>query len=203
MKSPPKLRITILYMTLAWVCLVATLSPDIPIWMGLIAGGMGVIFFSAGLVSLINWIFYAYSMRARDIEQGRVAGEVSLVMARTTFLREYRMLTEDQLHMLGKYQAVVGVIPGEPDGPIYQLQLPGGNVEWEFLEVFLQESKGDKLAEVRQWSENSWRRKAAEILTAHFVTGGWAAPARGNQPATWLNKEGAMKAIGLKGDQDG
>lgn len=200
MKSAPRLRITILYMTMAWVCLVVTLSPGIPIWTGLLAGGVGVIFFSAGILSLSNWIFYAYSMRVRDIDQGRVSGDVSLTLARTTFLREYRALTDDQLHALGRYQAVVGIIPGEPDGPIYQLQLPGGNVEWEFLEVFLAESKGNNLAEVRQWSENSWRRKSAEVLTAYFITSGFAVPAKGNQSAAWLDKPRAMKALRIRED---
>jgi hypothetical protein len=189
-----------LYPSALWFALSAAL------WMAFsskLAGGadelvlIGVfIALGAGGLSLINWIAATIAARYRDFETATHAAEAELIHTRLQFVKTVQQLTPDQLDALGKFRATIGVIPGINTDPLFQLQIGGVWVPWDFVQEFLDRGSETHLAEVRGWAEGGKKREYAQILTAFFVANHFAEPAAGNQSAAWRDRVGGLLSIG-------
>ena len=155
---------------------------------------------AAGATGL-NWAVYTAALRWRDINEARSAAEIELAEARITLVRYLANLDSDQVEAFRMFRATIGVIPGVNTAPMYRLELAGRSIEWDFLTEWIEAGTQTHLPEVRRWSEGSSKREQAVTLTNFMTANRFAAPAAGNQPATWIDRDAAMNAIGYQEEE--
>lgn len=159
---------------------------DIRMFIWSVAG----LFYVIAALDLANWIAYQYSARLRNIREAMAITEHVRILQAVANLNDY------QARLLESGSPVVKVLAGYPD-PIFVLQVGGGEIPFEFIREFLRLSDDVYLCPVRTWAEGTKQREWAQLLTNHLVIMGFAVEARGNQPAHWIDRTGAVRWMGL------
>lgn len=189
--TEPSLGRAILFSILAAVCFAVVRYLKPPEAWSFLLTTLGMIFVGAALFYSLDWLMM-------HIGEWREAWRrADAVSERVRILDYLSHLTPMQLEALNQYVPVVNILGGTP-APVFQLKTPGGDIPWTFItDTFLPQCNDVYLAPVSSWSEGSHDRIYAEALTRYFITLGFAGEAIGNKPAKWLNKDAAMKWIGL------
>ena len=151
----------------------------------------GSILSLAGIINLVDW---TVEMALDRMHQARLALAIT---PETRMIDRIGTLTAEQCKLLRDEALVIRQIAGSV-GPLYYLVLPGDHeVPMTFVRLFFQLSSGGYLAAIRTWPEGTIQRENATALTHFLVIHGYADTARGNQPARWLDRRGALKQMGL------
>jgi hypothetical protein len=142
------------------------------------------------------------AVRVREMSAAIVAGQLNVWIARRDHTNAFGALSDSKAQALVKLQPSMDVIPGNGNGPIWMLQLPGGPVEWPFVEQFISRCSDKDLAAVRLWNNDDFYK--AQAITDYLVENGYARPAAGNIPSTWIDKKAGLVSIGyirLEGEE--
>lgn len=154
--------------------------------LGVIAGlGLGAVF------SLIDWGIH------RLVHYARLAREMETITPELRRLQVLEQMRPEALQLVMWLMPRASVFPGSP-GPSLSLALGEVNIPYEFVDQFIEMGDGDWLCSIRTWGEGSSQRDWAMVLTNFFVMSGFAEAARGNRPARWRDKAGALAAIGME-----
>ena len=89
------------------------------------------------------------------------------------------------------------MLPADPAPVLYAVRMGDESVPYDFVHTFFALADDKYLPPVRQWAEGSINRQFAVLLTNHLILMGYAEPAKGNQAATWINRQRAMRWLGL------
>lgn len=151
--------------------------------------GMAFFIYAVVIVALAMWIQWAWSL----IEEKRA--ETAANTPQVHLVRELAKCNPEQLAVLGKFQQVVQLAGGDADiTPIPAWPLMGGGWTTKaFIERLIGLGNANYLPAIRDLEERDVEQ-AKEVI-ADFVTRGWVMPARGNQPARWLNRPAAEQQI--------
>lgn len=156
---------------------------------GLAEIGAALLLFAA-LLALVNWLSYQVGQRIKEQIEARSYTE------RVRVLQEVGRLSVEQVRLLELNTPVISVLAGEPE-PCYYLRVGGGEVPFQFISRFLELSDRQYLCPVSTWAEGTKNREWAVLLTSHLVLMGFAAPGRGNRPATWNDQARALRWMGI------
>lgn len=160
--------------------------------------GLFAIFSFGGFVAGGVWLAQRITVIIENNAKAGVAGAREIWTIRKEMIQMMSHFNDKQIEIMANPRIFIDVIPGDPPvGPLYQIRLPGGDVSMEFMEEFLRLSTDTDLPEVRQWSGGTYKRDAAQNITAYFVSKGYALGAAGNRSATWVNKTLALQSLGF------
>ena len=144
----------------------------------------------AGVVQFAGWL--GERIASIQIQLARAAATTE----RVALLDKISRMTADQLEYAKAYVPVIEVISSS-DGPVYLLRVSGGTVPLTFAAQFLGADTGEYLQPLRSFSDGSHERAWADSLTAWAIMQGWAAESQGNRPARWIDRDKALRSIGL------
>ena len=161
-----------------------------PDWVRIVLVGIGGLMLFVAAVTLINWIVANFNERLLEYHTAMAHTE------RTAMLDTISHMSAEQVAILNQYVPVVEILAGLP-GPIYRLVTPTGTVPQTFIDEFLIRSTDEYLAPIRSWSDGSNERQWAENFTQFLIVMGNARQASGPHPAAWVDKNGALKSIGI------
>lgn len=162
---------------------------DWPISIRLTLAFGAVVLLAVAIAAITAWAQYNAAVVEEKRQQAYSCSErVRLVM-------ELRHLNAEQLAVLGQYQQVVQLAGGDADiTPIPAWSLIGGGWTTKaFIERLAGLGNENYLPAIRDLDEQD-REQAREVI-ADFVTRGWVSPARGNQPARWIDRAAAEQQI--------
>lgn len=176
MKEGPTGWTFVLTMPLAILCL---MMADVSGWWQLPAVAIGMTLAVVAAFSGLYWLFFHAARWAAIMK------DTSLMTVARATARDLHGLTPEALSIVDRSQraAVDAGIAAEG----LQFFLRGTDIDFDFLDEFLEHSQGMYLAPVRTWSEGSIGRINAEELTKWFIHLNWAMVGVGNKPARWVN----------------
>lgn len=134
---------------LAALALRVTWLPD---WLRAFLMLCAIVFGAAGALTGWNWIAYNASYRIRELSRARVAGSYLL----STGLHG---LTIKQTDLVARHDVIeIAGILG-PDGVVWNIKAPGGDIPWDFMADFLRKSRETEpyLWPVRKHDEMGWQ----------------------------------------------
>jgi hypothetical protein len=158
----------------------------------------GIVFGSAGLVELVNYI--AYSIADRKSEFASAAMILAQAQAMSPAVEAMRLMVHlsdnAQLEMAVHWPTLGFTVSNLWGNSGEGLQLypylddPNGRIPISFAQEFLQKSDHRYLCAIRAFAEGSHNRRWAESFTRRMLAAGLAEPAAGNQPARWRTTPG-------------
>jgi hypothetical protein len=166
----------------AWIWLNATSDYNLR----LILSAVVFIGLAFGGATGINWLFVQLFARLADYRIAIIAPELEKTNRLTEMARAFAQLTPEQAEAMGKNRVELEIVPGNNTPPIRTLILPSARMPYKFVSEFAGQSDDEHLAPVGWWSEGSNKRAWAEAITRHMIEGGYATPASGPYPATWV-----------------
>lgn len=187
----PKLSEAVFYAILAVISFMAAKYGDRwPEWLRASLVLAGLVFLVTAAMAAISWLSYVAVVR---YERYR---EATAITERTILLEKVSMLTADQTAMIEAGRPVIEILGGSP-GPVYSLRTGTLDIPMSFVKEFMTQSNDLTLCPIRTWGEGTERRDYAATLTDYLVGFGFAKPASGNKPATWIDRNGAQAWLGL------
>lgn len=190
MIDQPKMGVWIAFAIFAsitgWLAMFMFQSP-----VSLLPGLTSAIMTIAALVNCLDWMLWKVTQRVRALYEARSMTEQVQV------IRAMAVLNSEQIRLLESSTPVIGVLAGAPS-PVRFLRIGGIELTFQFIEEFLRLGDDAYLCPVSTWSEGSKHREHAQVLTNYMLTMGFADNAKGNRPARWINKPGALKWMGLE-----
>ncbi len=182
-------QIILLVLLVVALLVIVWRQDDWPMMIRLTLAFGAIALMAVAIVAIIAWMQYNAAVIDEQRQRAWACSErVRLVM-------ELRYLNADQLAALGKYAQVVEIAGGDADvTPIPVWRMMGGEtVAVEFLRRLIGMGDATYLPAIRDLDDADVAQ-AREVI-ADFVTRGWVSPARGNQPARWINRAGAINQI--------
>jgi len=155
----------------------------------LILAGAAILILAVAIAGIIAWMQYNAAVVEEQRQRAYSYSErVRLVM-------ELAHLNPEQLAAMGKFQQVVQISGGDADvTPIPAWPLMGGGWTTKaFIERLIGLGDAVNLPAIRDLAESD--RDQAKEVYADFIQRGWVSPARGNQPARWLDRQAAINQI--------
>ena len=107
-------------------------------------------------------------------------------------------LTAEQIELIRENIPFMALLAGEP-GPSYALHLGDLYIPRSFLVEFIKKGTLTDLCPIRDYSEGSKDREWGQAITKHLINQGYARYVGGPYPAAWVDRLGAIKALGLEG----
>lgn len=150
----------------------------------------------AALFALADWT------TERAVIHYRSLREAWTITPQLRVLDKYTNMRPELVELLMRETPVVEVLAGEPV-PAFSLKLGGDSVPYDFIHLYISNGDDSYLPPVRLWAEGSRQREWAQLLTHHFCLMGFAEEAKGSRSARWIEKERALRWIGLVGGQPG
>lgn len=187
--------VAILCLTLAWVEDIwpqQQTAASAFLRFALFGAGFWLLFLA--IVAAANLLTWHAGNRLLEIRRALAISE------RTRMLDLVKTMSDAQLAFIGQagpaaIEYIVGV-QGDDYTPLaFEIRTQWGPVPVAFVRDFLSGSVGDYTPPVRTWNEGSRERDYATRLVALFTSFGWLAPATGNMPARWLNREAADRLL--------
>lgn len=176
---------------LAAACLLWAETGGGVVWVTLAVWMLGLAMAVAAAVGMVDWVAGLAIRRLVELRRALTVTE------RVVLLERISRMDAEQLEFARQYAPRVEMASGDA-GPALFLRVIGDTIPMNFVEAFLDESDEQFLKPVRDFSEGSIERRWAEAFTAWCVWMGYAAEAGGNRPARWIERERALRALGLK-----
>jgi hypothetical protein len=155
----------------------------------------GVLFGTAGVLEMLNYIVYSIAQRRYELAQADALNPAVEAMRLMSHLSPAAQL-ELALHWPG-LGFVIGGQWASWDGDhhvLHYLDDPSGRIPYSFIREFIGKSDHRQLCPVRAWPEGSHNRKWAVAFTRRMIGAGMAKAAAGNQAATWTVTPGGRSA---------
>jgi hypothetical protein len=189
LEQPPRM-ITWLFLALIAVVLwwLAGYKMETPA--NILAGLMAFVFLITSAVCGLDWFLWKVSRRVDQYHQSRAVTE------KVKIFEQLKQMTPEQIRFLENNSSIVSVIPGTPE-PLRMLRLGEVEIPSTFVEQFVRLSNDVDLCPVSSWNEGTRHREYAQLLTNRLILCGFADHAAGPRPARWLDKQGAMKWMGV------
>ena len=188
----PKLSAPVWLTLAALLCLIlAWRQEQWADWLRLFLVCSGLLFLIVALVSL--WDVVAFRANEHLLERNRA----NAITERVALVQALGKMNVDQLKALDHYIPMVDVISGDA-GPIYVLRLPmNEECPMMFVKEFIRSGDDEYLQSIRSYREGTREREYAQMLTSWMTFQGWVSGAAGNRPARWVDKERALRALGM------
>jgi hypothetical protein len=145
-----------------------------------------IIFLAVAIMAIIIWMRYGDAVVEEQRQKAYSCSErVRLVM-------ELAHLNAEQIAALGQYAPVVELAGGGGShAPIQVWRLIGGGTTTiEFIRRYIEMGDDVNLCAIRDVADSD--RETVRQIIADFVQRGFCRPPRGNLPAQWIDKAGAM-----------
>jgi len=167
----PRLRDSVLYLLVSALC--AYLADR---YESLLAVAGTVIFGSAGVVMLVNWMVHEYSLRLRDVNKAKTEGTTTIAYA-------LKGLTMQQTDIVARHDMVTIAGLVGSDGVQWVIKAPGGDIPWRFMVDFLVKTQETNpyLFPIRRHDEFDWpnSEQLCTLATNLIKSCGWAERASG------------------------
>lgn len=153
--------------------------------------GAAILLLAVAIVAIVAWAQYNAAVIDEQRQRAWACSErVRLVM-------ELANLNPEQLAALGQYAPIVELAGGESvHEPIQLWRIMGGSGETvpvAFIRRLMEMGSETALPAMRAMPETDYQHY--RLVIGDFIQRGWLSPARGNQPARWLNRAEAINQI--------
>jgi hypothetical protein len=189
-EQPPRM-ITWLFLAMIAVFLYWLAGYELEPPDNILTGLLAFVFLITSAVCGIDWFLWKVSRRVDQYHQSRAVTE------KVKIFEQLKQMTPEQIRFLENNSSVVSIIPGTPE-PLKMLRLGEVEIPSTFVEQFVRLSDETYLCPVGSWNEGTRHREYAQLLTNRLILCGLAEHAAGNRPAKWVDKQGAMKWMGLE-----
>jgi hypothetical protein len=189
-EQPPRMITVILYalpgVFLWWLAGFKLDSPT-----NVLPGLVASVLLIAAAFCAMDWFTWKASKRVDQYHQSKARTPQVLI------IEQINRMTPEQIKFVENNISVISIVPGTPE-PLRYLRL-GRDVEIPstFIEQFVILGSDVDLCPVGSWNEGTKYRQYAQLLTNHLILAGFARPAAGNRPAGWVDKEAAMRWMGM------
>lgn len=163
-----------------------------------IFGGMAAVCLIFSLTLYVHWLLCA---RMSLFERKREADAVTPIQRA---MQAARGLTDAQAALVPKfdYGIQVGYVYDGEELESY-LKTPGGDVPWDFVESYLNNSSFTHVMSTNRTSDGTDERRYVQAMTTWCVYHGFASPYDGGpKPAAWIGdgRAQAARALGIELD---
>lgn len=150
-----------------------------------------IMLLAVAIVAIVAWAEYNAAVIDEQRQRAWACSErVRLVM-------ELANLNPEQIAALGQYAPVVELAGGNSDYtpiPMWRVMGSAGDtVSIAFIQRLIEMGDEVSLPAMRSLPETDYAQY--KLVMGDFVQRGWVSPARGNQPARWLDRQGAINQI--------
>jgi hypothetical protein len=160
----------------------------------------GCILGVCSLVGLALFVMHSVTQGRKEWNEGSRYGDIKLTEAESRKIELLRSCSPEQLQAMGELRARITVTP-DPEGvddSDVDVHLDDESVKLKYIRVFVDGCTRVSLCPVGDYSEGSNEQIAIKTITNYLVKHRLAMPARGNQPAKFVDRDAAMIAIGSR-----